>query len=69
LIIIPVLVIQLILRIRHHFIKGSELVTEEGHRLSLRMILREKSGYIRFKIVDNDTKKDTYYCYNKNLTN
>lgn len=68
LILIPVLIIQLILPLRHHFIKGDVLVTEEGHRLSWRMMLRAKSGYIRFKIVDNDTKKETSYYYNKNLT-
>ncbi len=67
-ILIPLLLIQLVLPIRHHFIKGDVLVTEEGHRLSWRMMLRQKSGYIQFKIVDNDTKKITPYYYNKNLS-
>lgn len=67
-ILIPILVIQLILPIRHHFIKGDVLVTEEGHRLSWRMMLRQKSGYIQFTIVDKDTKKRSNYFYNKNLT-
>ena len=67
-ILIPILFIQLILPIRHHFIKGDVLLTEEGHRLSWRMMLRQKSGYIQFKIVDHDTKKTTPYFYNKNLT-
>lgn len=65
---IPLLLIQLILPIRHHFIKGDVLITEEGHRLSWRMMLRHKSGYIQFNIIDNDTKKSTVYYYNKNLT-
>ena len=65
---IPLLAIQFILPIRHHFIKGDVLITEEGHRLSWRMMLRHKSGFIQFKIVDNDTQKSTAYFYNKNLT-
>lgn len=65
---IPFLLIQLALPIRHHFIKGDVLWTEEGHRLSWRMMLRQRSGYIRIKIVDNNTKKSHYYYYNKNLS-
>lgn len=65
---IPFLAIQLLLPIRHHFIIGDVLVTEEGHRLSWRMMLRQKSGYIQFRIVDNDTKQETSYNYSKNLT-
>ena len=67
-IIIPFLIVQLILPIRHHFIEGNVLVTEEGHRMSWRMMLRQKSGYIRFKVINNTTKEHTYYNYNKNLT-
>lgn len=32
------------------------------------MMLRQKSGYIQFTIVDKDTKKRSNYFYNKNLT-
>lgn len=67
-ILIPFLIVQLILPIRHHFIKGDVLLTEEGHRLSWRMMLRQKSGYIHFNIIDNETKKTTSYHYNKDLT-
>ncbi|WP_338375873.1 HTTM domain-containing protein [uncultured Flavobacterium sp.] len=67
-ILIPFLIIQLLLPLRHHFIKGDVLITEEGHRLSWRMMLRQKSGYIQFKILDIDTKKTTSYYYNKNLS-
>ena len=45
-------IIQIALPIRHHFIKDNVLWTEEGHRLSWRMMLRAKSGFITFKIND-----------------
>lgn len=66
--IIPFLILQVILPIRHHFIKGDVLWTEEGHRLSWRMMLRQRSGFINIKIVDNQTKKSTIYIPTKNLT-
>ncbi|MGB5203789.1 MAG: HTTM domain-containing protein [Eudoraea sp.] len=46
--------VQLILPVRHHFIKDDVLWTEEGHRLSWRMMLRSRSGIISFKVVNND---------------
>lgn len=46
---------QLALPLRHWLIPGDVLWTEEGHRLSWRMMLRTKSGYIRFKVVDKAT--------------
>lgn len=67
-VIIPFLVLQLVLPIRHHFIKGNVLLTEEGHRLSWRMMLRHKSGFILFSIVDNKTKEQWSYNFNKNLS-
>lgn len=51
--------IQLILPIRHWLIKGDVLRTEEGHRLSWRMMLRTKAGIINFKVVDKVTGKST----------
>ncbi|MDG1660127.1 MAG: HTTM domain-containing protein [Winogradskyella sp.] len=48
-------VIQIILPIRHYFIQDNVLWTEEGHRLSWRMMLRAKSGSINFRVVDNAT--------------
>ena len=45
--------IQLLLPIRHHFIKDNVLWTEEGHRLSWRMMLRSRTGKIQFKVVNN----------------
>jgi len=46
--------VQLILPVRHHFIKDDVLWTEEGHRLSWRMMLRSRSGIISFKVINND---------------
>lgn len=52
--------IQLVLPIRHWFIPGDVLRTEEGHRLSWRMMLRTKSGRINYKIIDKATGKATF---------
>ncbi|WP_299188588.1 HTTM domain-containing protein [uncultured Aquimarina sp.] len=46
--------IQLTLPIRHWFIPGDVLWTEEGHKLSWRMMLRGRSGYTNFYIEFND---------------
>ncbi|UGS23825.1 HTTM domain-containing protein [Flavobacterium channae] len=66
--IIPYFVIQLLLPIRHHFIKGDVLWTEEGHRLSWRMMLRERSGYIIIRIKDLKSGKESIYNLNNHLT-
>ncbi len=52
--------IQLSLPVRHHFIKGDVLWTEEGHRLSWRMMLRNRSGSVRFMVVDKENLKSKY---------
>ena len=65
---IPYLIIQLVLPIRHHFIEGDVLWTEEGHRLSWRMMLRERNGYITIQIKDLKTGNVSMYDYRKNLT-
>ena len=49
--------IQLILPLRHWLIKDPVLWTEEGHRLSWRMMLRSKSGYQTFTVVDKKTQQ------------
>jgi len=49
--------IQILLPLRHRFINDSVLWTEEGHRLSWRMMLRSKSGYQVFDVVDKTTRK------------
>ena len=65
---IPFLFIQFILPLRHHLIEGNVLWTEEGHRLSWRMMLRKRDGFINFKIKNNDTGEITSYDYHKNLS-
>ncbi|MFP2996917.1 HTTM domain-containing protein [Spongiivirga sp. MCCC 1A20706] len=49
--------IQIALPLRHHFIKDDVLWTEEGHRMSWRMMLRSKSGYITFTVIEKETGK------------
>lgn len=66
--IFPFFLIQLLLPLRHHLIKGDVLWTEEGHRLSWRVMLRERTGNIKIKIVDNENKKEFLYNYSKELT-
>ena len=65
---IPFLFIQFILPLRHHLIEGDVLWTEEGHRLSRRMMFRKRDGFINFKIKNNDTGEITSYDYHKNLS-
>ena len=50
--------VQIALPLRHWIIQDNVLWTEEGHRLSWRMMLRSKSGRIHFKIVDKSTGKE-----------
>jgi len=50
-------IIQIALPLRHHAIKDDVLWTEEGHRMSWRMMLRSKAGYIRFRVVEKESKK------------
>jgi hypothetical protein len=52
---IPFFILQLLLPLRHYLIKGDVLWTEEGHRLSWRMMLRQRYGSTHFKVVDKKT--------------
>lgn len=65
---LPFFIIQLILPVRHHFIKGDVLWTEEGHRLSWRMMLRQRQGYATFRVIDKKTQTEIPYDYLKKLT-
>ncbi|NJW52208.1 HTTM domain-containing protein [Salinimicrobium oceani] len=56
--------VQLALPVRHWFFKDDVLWTEEGHRLSWRMMLRSKSGRIQFKVVDKARPQDTLFIQN-----
>ena len=53
------LLINIALPLRHHFFKDDVLWTEEGHRLSWRMMLRSKSGRATYKVVDKNTNETT----------
>ncbi|MEP0984767.1 HTTM domain-containing protein [Ekhidna sp.] len=48
-------IFQVLLPVRHHLIKGDVSFTEEGHRLSWRMMLRAKSGTINMYLVDKQS--------------
>ena len=61
-------VAQLLLPIRHHFIQGEVLWTEEGHRLSWRMMLRARMGNAKFFITDHDTGSSWTESGSKHLT-
>lgn len=52
-------IVQTGLPMRHWFIKGDVLWTEEGHRLSWRMMLRSRSGYTTIQVEDKSTGERT----------
>lgn len=60
--------IQILLPLRHWAIPGNVTWTEEGHRLSWRMMLRVKGGYVNIYRLDNDTGKRTYIKLSDYLT-
>lgn len=45
-------IIQVVLPLRHWGFKDDVLWTEEGHRMSWRMMLRSKGGYAKYTVVD-----------------
>ncbi|WP_458628465.1 HTTM domain-containing protein [Winogradskyella sp. PC D3.3] len=61
-------IIQVALPLRHHLIKGDVLWTEEGHRLSWRMMLRSKSGRTTYSVVNADTNEAIPIKLNDYLT-
>jgi len=61
-------IIQLVLPVRHFFIEDDVLWTEEGHRMSWRMMLRGRSGIIQFVVVNKDTGEKTIVPPNLYLT-
>lgn len=65
---VPFFIVQIILPLRHHFIKGDVLFTEEGHRLAWRMMLRERKGILSIKIVDKNTGVIRYHNFASELT-
>ncbi|MDV6167533.1 HTTM domain-containing protein [Flavobacterium sp. DG1-102-2] len=65
---VPYLIVQVLLPLRHYAIEGDVLWTEEGHRLSWRMMLRTRSGYTNFTIVDKKTNAKLVYNTFNDLT-
>lgn len=65
---IPYFIIQLILPIRHLLIPHDVLWTEEGHRLSWRMMLRSRHADTQFRIIDKETNTLLPYDYREKLT-
>jgi len=65
---VPYFVVQLLLPIRHWFIEGDVLWTEEGHRLSWRMMLRERIGNVSFKVIDKKTNEMLLYPLLEHIT-
>ncbi len=65
---VPFFIVQILLPLRHHFIKGDVLFTEEGHRLSWRMMLRERRGVLNIKVVDKKTGQFHYHNFASELT-
>jgi hypothetical protein len=61
-------VVQISLPLRHWFFQDNVLWTEEGHRLSWRMMLRSKSGRTTFKVVDKATGETTTIDNSKYLS-
>jgi uncharacterized membrane protein YphA (DoxX/SURF4 family) len=61
-------IIQILLPLRHHTIQDNVLWTEEGHRLSWRMMLRSKSGRTTYKVVDKATNAQIPINLNDYLT-
>jgi len=50
--------IQIALPLRHHLIEDNVLWTEEGHRLSWRMMLRTKYGIADYKVVNKSNDEE-----------
>lgn len=65
---VPYMTIQLLLPVRHHFIKGDVLWTEEGHRLSWRMMLRSRSGFTTFRVINKANNEQLPYRLADDLT-
>lgn len=51
--------IQILLPLRHYMFPQSVLWTEEGHRMSWRMMLRSKGGFTIYNVVDKKTNVKT----------
>ncbi len=59
--IITYLLIQMLLPLRHYLIQDSVLWTEEGHRMSWRMMLRARKGITSFYVMEPGTGVKSVY--------
>ena len=62
------ILLQIALPSRHWLIQDNVLWTEEGHRLSWRMMLRTKGGITYFTVLDKETNKRTTIKLNEYLS-
>ena len=62
-----IFLLHFMIPLRHHLIPGNVFYTEGGHRLSWRMMLRSKSGYIKIKVVRANGDVE-YVKYKKTLS-
>lgn len=60
--------VQLLLPLRHLAIPGDVLWTEEGHRMSWRMMLRSRHGTIGYRVVDKASGKEERIDLKDHLT-
>lgn len=60
-------IFQIGLPVRHHFFKDDVLWTEEGHRMSWRMMLRAKRGTLVVFVRDKNTGERKIYNHSKIL--
>ena len=61
-------IIHILLPLRHHVIEDNVLWTEEGHRMSWRMMLRSKSGSAVYYVVNKKTNETTIVNLDDYLT-
>ena len=54
--------------LRHWVIKDDVLWTEEGHRMSWRMMLRSKKGVLKIYTLNQETGEKSRYDYKKMLS-
>ncbi|MDT8346829.1 MAG: HTTM domain-containing protein, partial [Flavobacteriaceae bacterium] len=52
-------IIQIGMPLRHWFFQDHVLWTEEGHRMSWRMMLRSRAGHAQFYVINKETQKRT----------
>jgi hypothetical protein len=60
--------VQIALPLRHHFIEDDVLWTEEGHRMSWRMMLRTKHSTTTYIVVDKATNNSTLINFDDYLS-